>query len=225
MSGLEIIDSVPSPRQIRRAYDLWSFCYDRVAAPLEHGPRQRGLELADLRPGEHVLDVGVGTGAITLRMLSRLGRTGRIWGVDLSLRMLWKARRKIAAGGYSNADLLGADARSLPFRDSAFHVVYSAYVLDLLSLSDIRLALAEFHRVLVPGGRLILVNMSKVHPHRIGWMERVYRTAPKSWAACLLGGCRPVVLEGLVLQSGYCNIGREFVRDLIPSEILFAKRP
>jgi demethylmenaquinone methyltransferase/2-methoxy-6-polyprenyl-1,4-benzoquinol methylase len=224
-SGLDLIDAVPSSRQIRWAYDLWSFCYDKVAAPWEHGPRLRGLELAGLRPGERVLDVGVGTGAIALKMLSQLGQTGRIWGIDLSLRMLGKARRKLSAAGYSITNLLGADAIALPFRDSAFQVVYSAYVLDLLRLADIQLALAEFHRVLEPRGRLVLVNMSKVNPHGIGWIERVYRAVPKSWAACLLGGCRPVLLEGLVHQAGYCNIGREFVQDLISSEILFAIRP
>lgn len=225
MAGLNLLDQVPPSWQIRRAYDLWSICYDKVAAPWEHGPRLRGLEAAGLRSGEKVLDVGVGTGAIPLRILARRDQEIRVFAVDFSLRMVAKARRRIAAAGCANAHLLAADARALPFPERAFDVVYSAYTLDLMTMKDVSLALSEFRRVLKPDGRMVLVNMSKKHPGQIGWFEWIYRAMPASWVAYLLGGCRPVILDGFVRQARFCNVRREFVRDMIPSEIVLASKP
>jgi len=66
-----VIEAAGTTQQIRRAYDLWSFVYGRVAGPLERGPRRRALELATILPGDRVLDVAVGTGAILLEILKR----------------------------------------------------------------------------------------------------------------------------------------------------------
>lgn len=220
-----LLDEVPPSQQVRRAYDIWSICYDKVAAPWEHGPRLRGLEAADLRSGEKVLDVGVGTGAIPRRILTRRDQGIRVCGVDISLRMLAKAKRRITAAGRANAHLLAADARALPFRECIFNVVYSAYTLDLMTLKDVALALSEFQRVLKPDGHMVLVNMSKELPWKLCWFERIYKAMPTSCVAYLLGGCRPVVLDEFVRQARFCDVRREFVQDMISSEIVTARKP
>jgi ubiquinone/menaquinone biosynthesis C-methylase UbiE len=225
MVDLKLLDEVPPSQQVRRAYDIWSICYDKVAAPWEHGPRLRGLEAANLRSGEKVLDVGVGTGAVALRILARRNQGSRVYGVDISLRMLAKARRRISAADGANAHLLAADARAPPFRERVFDVVYSAYTLDLMTFKDVALALSEFRRVLKPDGRMVLVNMSKELPWKLCWFERIYEAMPTSCAAYLLGGCRPVVLDEFVRQAGFHDVQREFIRDLIPSEIVTARKP
>jgi len=93
---------------------------------------------------------------------------------------------------------------------------------DLLPLKDMPVILSQFRRVLKAGGRLVLVNMSKEQPENRTWWGRLYQRLPRSWAAYLLGGCRPVLLESLVQDAGFCEVRREFIRGLLPSEIVTA---
>lgn len=70
-----MIEAAGTTEQIRRAYDLWSYVYARVAGPLERGPRLRALELAAIQPMDRVLEVGVGSGAILLEIPEERKRT------------------------------------------------------------------------------------------------------------------------------------------------------
>ncbi len=218
-----IVESVSKTREIRRAYDLWSYIYGEVAAPLEHGPRKLALERASIRPYEKVLEVGIGPGQILVEILKRVDRTNRVYGVDLSWKMLVKSQQCIHRAGYSNASLLEADARRLPFADQVFDVVYSSYVLDILSVEDILIALKEFRRVLKVNGRAVLVNLSKQNPQRHMFVEYLYRWMPASWVPYILGGCRPVFLKGLSREAGFSGVEREFMGGLMSSEIVIAR--
>ncbi len=211
--------------RIRRAYDLWSHFYGTLAVPLERKPRMMGLEQAGIRPHERVLEVAVGPGATLLGILRRVDRTNVVYGVDLSPKMLEKARRLASAAGYTNVDLRVADARQLPFPDGVFDVLYNSYMLDLIPLSDLPAVLSEFKRVLQPGGRLVLVNMSKADDGRCTWSERLYTWLPARWVPYLMGGCRPVLMEGLVREGGFVGVRREFIRHIVPSEIVTATKP
>lgn len=67
--------------------------------------------------------------------------------------------------------------------------------------------------------------MSKEHGGKYTWWERLYQSLPRSGAAYLLGGCRPVLLEPLVWDAGFCEIKRDFIRGILPSEIVIARTP
>ncbi len=129
------------------------------------------------------------------------------------------------AAGHTNVILRQADARRLPFPDESFDVVYNSYMLDLIPLGEIPRVLAEFRRVLKPGGRLALVNFSKSEASRRTWYERVYQGLPSALVPYLLGGCRPVLLHGAVQAARFTGVQREFVRHAIPSEVVIATRP
>ena len=178
-----MIEAMGTTEQIRRAYDLWSTIYAKVAGPLEQGPRLRALELACIQPQDTVLEVAIGPGAIFLEVLKRVDKRIVVYGIDLSSKMLLKTKRFIDAEGYDNASLCRADARLLPFRTEVFDVIYSSYLLDLLKLRDMPQVLGEFKRVLKPGGRLVAVNLSKQVDDRISWMERLYLSASRSMGA------------------------------------------
>jgi demethylmenaquinone methyltransferase/2-methoxy-6-polyprenyl-1,4-benzoquinol methylase len=139
--------------------------------------------------------------------------------------MLEKARRRVSAAGYANVDLREADTRQLPFPDGAFDVLYNSYMLDLIPLQDLPVVLSEYARVLKPGGRLVLVNMSKENGSSRGWWERLYALLPARWAPYVLGGCRPVLVEGLVGAAGFCEVQRQYIRHVVPSEIVTARKP
>ena len=170
-------------------YDFWSVLTETV-------PEQQALRVAELKPGDSVLEVALGTGKLFLEVLQTTGLR-RCVGVDLSTRMLERARRRVLSLG-TNPALCRADARRLPFADSAFDAVLCCYMLDLLAEEDIRGVLGEFHRILKPGGRLsALVMAEQARVFNAIWMWG-YRHAP-----ALVGGCRPVALAPLLEAEGW----------------------
>lgn len=200
--------------KIRNVYNLFSRIYF-LAAPLEKKARMRGLELAQIKPTDRILEVATGLGNTFLEMLKRVDPANTVYGVDLSPVMLGKTRKRAVKNGYSNFDLREGDARHLPFADNTFDVVYNSYMLDLVPLADMPVVLGEFHRVLKADGRLVLVNLSKRDASPI-FYEKIYR-----WMPYLLGGCRPVLMESWVKQVGFSDVQREFV-NMPPSEIVTA---
>jgi ubiquinone/menaquinone biosynthesis C-methylase UbiE len=209
----------------RRVYDLWSRFYGWVVEPLERTPRRLALQRVAVRPQDRVLEVGVGTGSTLLEILRRGDRPEILCGVDLSPRMLAKAKRRVAQAGYASACLVEANARALPFREDTFDLLYSSYMLDLIARDEMPTVVGEFRRVLKPGGRLVLLSMSKQTAEQVTLWERVYQRLPARWGAYLTGGCRPVLLEGVVRSAGFAGIKREFVRSRISSEIVTAVKP
>ncbi|MCC6590978.1 MAG: class I SAM-dependent methyltransferase [Bryobacterales bacterium] len=208
-----VIEHTISTKLLRRAYDVWSHCYDWVA-PLEHGPRLEALAMAGLQPGERVADIGCGPGRVAKRMREMVGPEGFVVGIDLSHQMLRRG----------SGCRLEADTRQLPVANGSFDVVFSAYVLDLLPLADIPATLREIHRILRPGGRAVLLNMTKRDPSRWQLMERVYQSLPRFVVAYLLGACRPVYLLGMTKDAGFQNVERRLLRGPMPSEVVTALR-
>lgn len=222
MDDTAMVEAPVRVDDIRKAYHLYSRFYGALVAPLEGKPRRRALELAGLQPHDRVLEVAVGTGATLLKILERVDRANLVHGVDLTPGMLEAARRSAARAGHANLDLRLADARSLPFDDDAFDVLFNSYMLDLIPLADMPVVLGEFLRVLRPGGRLVLVNMSK--DGRLTLYERLYRAAPAGLAAYLFGGCRPVLMAAPVRAAGFRDVQREFIANAIPSEVVVARK-
>ena len=170
-------------------YDFWSLLTETV-------PEQQALRVAGLKPGESVLEVALGTGKLFAEILQTTGLK-RCVGVDLSNRMLRRARRRALALG-TNLALCRPDARRLPFADSSFDAILCCYMLDLLAEEDTRGVLGEFHRVLKPGGRLsALIMAEQARVFNALWMW-IYRHAP-----ALVGGCRPVALAPLLEAEGW----------------------
>jgi ubiquinone/menaquinone biosynthesis C-methylase UbiE len=118
--------------------------------------RDRIVELADPEAGESVVDVGAGTGLLTLA-LARRGL--RVWAIDISSAMCDYLRVKAASGGLESVEAVVSSAVSLPLVDECADLVVSNYCLHHLSDTDKRRALAEAHRVLRPGGRLVFGDM------------------------------------------------------------------
>src|ERR687886_150856 len=120
------------------------------------------FSLGRLEPGERVLDLGSGAGTDSLVAAQMVGERGHVTGVDMTPEMLARARSAAAEMGASNVEFLEAEAERLPFADESFDVVISNGVIDLIPDKDA--VFAELHRVLVPGGRLQIADVTIQRP-------------------------------------------------------------
>lgn len=127
--------------------------YQRFFVPAIAAPAAAELvRLADLRPGERVLDVGCGTGVVTRLAAERVGDDGAVAGLDINPAMLAVARSVTPAE--TSIEWHEASAESLPLPDDSFDVVLSQ--MSLQFVDDKPSALREMRRVLVPGGRMVV---------------------------------------------------------------------
>ena len=213
--------AAPLERAIRR-YDRLSRVYD-WSASFGAAVGARALALADPRPGERVVEIGVGTGRDLPPLRERIGPAGRLVGIDLSAGMLREARARLRAGALRDVALQRADARALPLATAWADLMFCSRVLDLVDTASIVAILEECRRVVRPGGRLVLVHMSKPDASR-SWFERLYT------ARLGIGGglfvSRPVVAEPFLAALGFQVLERVYVRSLpVGSEVVLARRP
>lgn len=139
-------------RSIERVYDRYSRFYDRVFGGVFEPGRVAAAEGLQVRPGDRVLEVGVGTGL----SLGRYPRSCQVVGIDVSDGMLARAARQVHRQGLRNVQLLRMDAQAMAFDDDSFDVVVAAYVMTVIP--DFRRALDEMARVCRPGGRMLIIN-------------------------------------------------------------------
>lgn len=119
-------------------------------------------ELGRLALGERVLDLGSGAGTDSLVAAQMVGEAGRVTGIDMTPEMLAKARAAATEMGATNVEFVEGEAEHLPFEDGTFDVVISNGVIDLIPDKDA--VFAELHRVLVPGGRLQIADVTIQNP-------------------------------------------------------------
>lgn len=119
-------------------------------------------ELGRLTPGERVLDLGSGAGTDSLVAAQMVGEQGSVTGIDMTPEMLTKARTAAAEMNAANVEFVESEAERLPFPDESFDVVISNGVIDLIPDKDA--VFAELFRVLVPGGRMQLADVTIQNP-------------------------------------------------------------
>jgi arsenite methyltransferase len=118
--------------------------------------------LGRLAAGERVLDLGSGAGTDSLIAAQMVGDNGHVTGVDMTPEMLGKARSAAAAMGVTNVEFVEGEAERLPFADESFDVVVSNGVIDLIPDKDA--VFGELHRLLTPGGRLQIADVTIQNP-------------------------------------------------------------
>ena len=118
--------------------------------------------LGTLEPGEAVLDVGSGAGTDSLVAAQMVGSEGRVTGVDMTQEMLAKARAAAAEMRATNVEFVEGEVETLPFEAESFDVVISNGVIDLVPDKDA--VFSEIHRVLRPGGRIQIADVTIQNP-------------------------------------------------------------
>ncbi len=142
--------------RIAGVYDLMNTA---MTAGMHHRWRERAADRAELEPGNSALDVCCGTGDLAFELARRVGPQGAVVGCDFSEPMLEHARRKAAERGLGQVRFEWADALELPYPDGAFDAVTVGF--GARNLADLQRGLAELARVLRPGGRLVILEITQ----------------------------------------------------------------
>jgi demethylmenaquinone methyltransferase/2-methoxy-6-polyprenyl-1,4-benzoquinol methylase len=142
--------------RVASRYDLLN---SAMTAGLHHRWRERAAEQAGLEPGDSALDVCCGTGDLTLELARRVAPGGNVIGCDFSEPMLDLAREKAADRGAEGVRFEWADALQLPYDDDRFDAVTVGFAVR--NLADLDRGLREMTRVLRPGGRLVILEITQ----------------------------------------------------------------
>jgi ubiquinone/menaquinone biosynthesis C-methylase UbiE len=212
-------DARVEQKQIASVYDDIAPFYDIWGKLTESRARNRAIELADIRDGQSILEVAVGTGLAFHEIVKR-NPNGANTGIDLSMGMLEKAKKRLRRIPEANYSLGTGSAFHLNVEDGSIDTLVNNYMFDLIRFEDMDKILAEFKRALKAGGKLVLVNMTEGEGFGSKLYEYIYTVSPK-----LMGGCRGVRLTERLLSHGFHVASREYYQQMLfPSEVILAYR-
>lgn len=175
---------------------------DAVVASLGCG---NPTALAELHPGEVVLDLGSGGGIDVLLSARRVGPTGKAYGLDMTDDMLALARENQRKSGLDNVEFLKGQIEDIPLPDSAVDVIISNCVINLSADKD--RALAEAFRVLKPGGRLAVSDIVVR-----GEIPPAIRKSVEMWVGCIAGALDEQVYLDKLAKAGFAEVSIEPTR-------------
>jgi demethylmenaquinone methyltransferase/2-methoxy-6-polyprenyl-1,4-benzoquinol methylase len=161
--GFESVDEQDKARRVRGVFDSvapkYDLMNDLMSAGLHRAWKAYTVLVANARPGQQVLDIAGGTGDLALAFAKKVGPSGRVVHTDINEAMLRTGRDRLLDAGVALPTMV-CDAEKLPFADGGFDLVSVAFGLRNMTHKD--LALAEMNRVLKPGGKLLVLEFSKV---------------------------------------------------------------
>jgi demethylmenaquinone methyltransferase / 2-methoxy-6-polyprenyl-1,4-benzoquinol methylase len=162
-------------RQVRSMFDRIAVRYDAMnslmSAGLHHRWRARTVDIAGVGPGGEALDVCCGTGDMALELRRRVGPAGRVVGLDFSAPMLELAAHKATAQGLA-VEWIEGNALDLPFTDSSFDAATVGF--GVRNVADLGHAIAEMARVVRPGGRVAILEITSPQRPPLKWFYSVW---------------------------------------------------
>ena len=169
--GFQSVDEGDKARHVRSVFDSvapkYDLMNDLMSGGLHRVWKAYTLAVANLKPGDKALDIAGGTGDLALAFAKKVGKTGQVVHTDINEAMLNTGRNRLLDLGKVLPTVV-CDAEKLPFPSQYFDLVSVAFGLRNMTHKDI--ALAEMNRVLKPGGKLLVLEFSKVAPP----LEKMY---------------------------------------------------
>ncbi len=163
--GYTTVEETEKAKHVRGVFDSvapkYDLMNDLMSMGLHRAWKAFTVLVANLHEGDQVLDIAGGTGDLALAFSKKVGKSGRVVHTDINEAMLRTGRDRLLDAGVSLPTLV-CDAEKLPFPDNHFDVVSVAFGLRNMTHKDV--ALAEMNRVIKPGGKLLVLEFSKVAP-------------------------------------------------------------
>jgi demethylmenaquinone methyltransferase/2-methoxy-6-polyprenyl-1,4-benzoquinol methylase len=161
--GFKTVDEQEKARYVRHVFDSVAPKYDLMNDLMSGGLhrlwKRYTVDVADPRPGDRVLDIAGGTGDLSMAFARRVGPTGTVVHTDINESMLREGRDRLLDHGLALPTVV-CDAEQLPFPDDTFDIVSVAF--GLRNMTHKEVALTEMRRVLKPGGKLLVLEFSRV---------------------------------------------------------------
>ncbi|MDR2877154.1 MAG: bifunctional demethylmenaquinone methyltransferase/2-methoxy-6-polyprenyl-1,4-benzoquinol methylase UbiE [Chromatiales bacterium] len=175
--GFEQVATNDKARRVRGVFDSVAVRYDLMNDLMSLGVhrlwKRMAVDLAEVRPGQQILDLAAGTGDIASALAKRAGATGRVIAADINAAMLNMGRDRLIDRGHANNIVcVQANAECLPFADNSFDCITMAF--GLRNVTDKSAALASMLRVLRPGGRLLVLEFSHPTPGPVAALYDLY---------------------------------------------------
>lgn len=196
---------------IKRIYAGYSKVYDTLFKRFFYPRIKHAINYMDIRPGERVLDVGVGTGL----SLGEYPRGCQVVAVDLSFEMLRKAREKVRKGRLGHIKVLNMDAMNIAFQDDSFDKVFISHVVTVVP--DPYMLMSEVRRVCKSGGQVVIVNHFKSSNKVVEVVEKLINPVCKK-----IGWRSDLCLNEFIRLSGLNVRQKYMLKKLDFWHILFA---
>lgn len=215
----EVLRVLQTKDETKAFYNKISKVYDLLADQSEGPVRQAGLEMLKACPGEKVLEIGFGTGHCLVALAQAVGPTSKVYGIDLSDEMLKLAQENLEKEGLADqVELVCGDAMELPYPSSTMDAIFMSFTLELFDTPEIPNVLAECRRALRPGGRIVVVGMSKEGEG--GIVLQVFEWTHKHFPNFL--DCRPIFVRNALEAAGFHIENVEHRTMWVPVEIVLA---
>ena len=219
---LEVLRVFRSRKEAKAFYNKISSVYDLLSDRSEGPVRQAGLEMLDAQKGERVLEIGFGTGHSLVALADAVGPTGKVHGLDLSDRMLALAEENLRRKGFlGRTELVCGDAAKLPYPADSLGGVFMSFTLELFDTTEIPKILNECKRVLQPGGRIVVVGMTKKDAK--GPVVRMFEWTHRHFPNFV--DCRPIFVRRAVEEAGF-EVKRDIRKNMwVPVAIVLGIKP
>jgi demethylmenaquinone methyltransferase/2-methoxy-6-polyprenyl-1,4-benzoquinol methylase len=203
-------------------YNKIAGVYDLLAEHSEQPMREIALEMLAAAPGEHLLEIGFGTGQVLAKLAQAVGPTGTVFGIDISENMLAQARALLEREGLADRVALACgDAQDLPYPNDSLDGIVMCFTLELFDTPDIPRVLAQCQRVLRPGGRIVVAAVSKEGEQ--GFVLRAFEWTHRHFPNLL--DCRPIHARQALEAQGF-SIEQARVESMwVPVEIVRGSKP
>jgi demethylmenaquinone methyltransferase/2-methoxy-6-polyprenyl-1,4-benzoquinol methylase len=206
----------------RKYYNSLGKWYDLLSGSFEKKYRNIGINNLDVRSGDRVLEIGFATGKALCVFANLVGSHGKVFGLDISDKMLEITDRALRRKGISDrVELKCGDASNLPYSTDYFDKVFISFTLELFDTPEIPFVLDECRRVMKDNGHICIITMSKKGKNTI--MLRLYEWFHEHFEKYV--DCRPIYLENILVQNKFLPETIIFKKPLgLPIEIITAKK-
>ena len=215
----EVLRVLQTKSETKAFYNKISKVYDLLADQSEGPVRRAGLERLNARPGEKVLEIGFGIGHCMVALAQSVGAAGKVYGVDLSDEMPKIANEILEKEGLADrVELICEDAEKLPYAAETLDAIFMSFTLELFDMPEIPKVLAECKRALRPGGRIMVVGVSKEGED--GVILQVFEWTHKHFPNFM--DCRPIFVRKPLEAAGFRIESVENRTMWVPVEIALA---
>jgi len=212
-----VLRVLQSREETKSFYNKIAKVYDLLAERSEQPMREAALKLLAAAPGERVLEIGFATGHCLVELARGVGAAGKVAGIDISESMVAEAQQLLDRKAVAERVQLNCgDAEHLPFASDSFDGIFTSFTLELFDTPALPDVLAEWRRVLKPGGRLVVVAISKAGKQ--GLVLRAFEWTHRHFPNLM--DCRPIYVRRALEACGF-RVDQCFMEHMwVPVEIV-----